>query len=99
MLSSLRYATVLSTRVHNLTVTASDDSHDGFYDELGNTLQTMPSSDEIFLIGDLTAQVDLTHTTWGGIITTYGIGKVNSSGSACLILVVILHCAGPGAVE
>ena len=75
------------------TMTYSDEGKEQFYLELSNTLDSMPKSDKLLILGDFKARVGNSLNTWPNVIGRHGIGKMNSNG-----LLLLSFCAEKGLI-
>ena len=79
-----KHATLISA--YAPTLSASDEDKGQFYEELRDTLQKVPSSDKILLLGDFNARVGANHSTWKRVLGPHGIGNCNDNGMDLLTL-------------
>ena len=73
------------------TMTYSDEEKEQFYLELSNTLDLVPKSDKLLILGDFNARVGNSCNTWPNVMGRHGIGKMNSNG-----LLLLSFCAEKG---
>ena len=83
-LANQRYATVISA--YAPTLNAEEPDKDRFYDSLDMTLQAIPRSDKIILLGDFNARVGTDYIAWDGVIGRHGLGHSNNNGIRLLTL-------------
>ena len=68
------------------TLTSTQDIKDKFYSELDEALKKIPTSEELFLLGDFNARVGAEWDSWPEVLGHFGIGKVNDNGQRLLEL-------------
>ena len=83
-LVSNRHATIISA--YAPTLTSPVETKDTFYEQLHNTLSSIPRQDKIILLGDFNARVGTNHLVWEGIIGKHGVGNINDNGLRLLNL-------------
>ena len=66
------------------TMTAETDLKDKFYSQLDDTINKIPPSDELFLLGDFNARVGDENCLWPEVLGSHGIGKMNENGQRLL---------------
>ena len=66
------------------TLSASVESNDAFYDQLEAKIKSIPTSEELFILGDFNARVGTDNTSWPRCIGQFGIGKLNRNGQRLL---------------
>ena len=71
------------------TMAFSDKTKEEFYEQLHHAIQSVPHTDNLFLLGDFNARVRSDHTTWYKVLGHHGIRKENLNGTLLLTL-----CAG-----
>lgn len=76
------HLTIIS--VYAPTLDSEDFIKDSFYDSLHSTIQNIPKSDKLVIMGDFNARVGRDHQTWKGILGPHGIGNCNSNGMSLL---------------
>uniref|UniRef100_A0A8D8R0B9 Craniofacial development protein 2 n=1 Tax=Cacopsylla melanoneura TaxID=428564 RepID=A0A8D8R0B9_9HEMI len=57
-----------------------------FYEELRNTIRTLPNNQKLVIAGDFNARVGKNNTVWRNVLGNYGIGKENENGLLLLQL-------------
>ena len=67
----------------------SDKAKEEFYEQLHHAIQSVPHTDNLFLLGDFNTRVGLYPTTWYKVLGHHGIRKENSNDTLLLTL-----CAG-----
>ncbi|KAI0212570.1 hypothetical protein LSAT2_002517, partial [Lamellibrachia satsuma] len=72
-----RYATVISA--YAPTMTNPDQAKEEFYELLGQTLQKIPSTDKVIILGDFNARVGDDSTSWPIALGKFGRDKSNSN--------------------
>lgn len=77
-----RYATVISA--YAPTMTNPDQAKEEFYELLGQTLQKIPSTDKVIILGDFNARVGDDSTSWPIALGKFGRDKSNSNGEQLL---------------
>ena len=78
-LSRGRFATVLSAYAPTLD-SSDEEKKTSFYAALRSTLQHIPRTDKLLLLGDLNARVGANHQVWQTAIGRHGVGKSNNNG-------------------
>lgn len=66
------------------TQCSPSEMKDQFYEDLNSTLDNLPSSEHLYLLGDFNARVGRDHTSWPICIGHFGIGKLNDNGQRLL---------------
>ncbi|XP_076461753.1 uncharacterized protein LOC143294207 [Babylonia areolata] len=66
------------------TLCSSAETKDKFYEEPDTTIQDIPATEQLYLLGDFTAQVASDHNSWPSCIGRFGIGKLNENGQRLL---------------
>ena len=77
-----RYATVISA--YAPTMTNPDQAKEEFYELLGQTLQKIPSTDQVIILGDFNARVGDDSMSWPIALGKFGKDKSNSNGEQLL---------------
>ena len=77
-----RFVTIIS--VYAPTMTNTDDKIEKFYADLESTLQDVPRTDKLVLLGDFNARVGTDWNTWEGVLGKHSTGKCNSNGKLLL---------------
>ena len=72
------------TSAYAPTLSASVESNDTFYDQLEAKIKSIPTSEELFILGDFNARVSTDNTSWPRCIGQFGIGKLNRNGQRLL---------------
>ena len=73
------------------TMTYSEEEKEQFYLELSNTLDSVPKSDKLLILGDFNTRVGNSCNMWPNVMGRHGIGKMNSNG-----LLLLSFCADEG---
>ena len=68
------------------TLVADEADKAAFYSLLDETLQRIPATDKVILLGDFNARVGRDHTLWNGAIGRHGIGSCNANSESLLNL-------------
>ena len=68
------------------TLSQSDEVKEQFYDQLNKTLDKIPPTDKLLLLGDFNARVGTDSEGWEGVIGKHGVGGENSNGTSLLSL-------------
>ncbi|KAI0225830.1 hypothetical protein LSAT2_023399, partial [Lamellibrachia satsuma] len=76
------YATVISA--YAPTMTNPGQAKEEFYELLGQTLQKIPSTDKVIILGDFNARVGDDSTSWPIALRKFGRDKSNSNGEQLL---------------
>ena len=77
-----RYATIISAYAQ--TMTNQDQTKEEFYELLGQTLQKIPPTDKVIILGDFNARVGDDFTSWPIALGTFRKDKSNSNGEQLL---------------
>ena len=72
--------------VYAPTLSATPDDKDEFYDRLAATISSIPSKEEVVLLGDFNARVGCDHDSWPSCLGQFGVGKMNDNGQRLLEL-------------
>ena len=70
--------------VYAPTLMASPDTKDEFYESLCATFLTVPSRDQVILLGDFNARVGCDYEGWSSCLGKFNVGKVNENGQRLL---------------
>ena len=73
------------------TMTYSEEEKEQFYLELSNTLDSVPKSDKLLILGDFNTLFGNGCNMWPNVMGRHGIGKMNSNG-----LLLLSFCAEEG---
>ena len=76
--------TIVST--YAPTLSATKDAKDDFYDKLSATISSIPSKEELIILGDFNARVGADHCSWPSSLGKFGVGKMNENGQRLLEL-------------
>ena len=66
------------------TLLAAPEVKDQFYDQLDATINRIPASEHIYLLGDFNARVGADRESWPRVLGHHGIGKLNENGQRLL---------------
>ena len=66
------------------TLSAEVDQKDQFYAQLDDTINKIPSSDDLYLLGDFNARVGAEKCLWPEVLGAHGIGRMNENGQRLL---------------
>ena len=72
--------------VYAPTLSATPDDKDEFYDRLAATISSIPSKEEVVLLGDFNARVGCNHDSRPSCLRQFGVGKMNDNGQRLLEL-------------
>ena len=81
-LAKKRFATIIS--VYAPTMTNPEDAIERFYADLESTIQAVPRTDKLVILGDFNARVGTDWNTWEGVLGRHSTGKCNSNGKLLL---------------
>ena len=68
------------------TLPSSDGAKEAFYGALNDTINSVPSSHKLLVMGDFNARVGADHSSWEDVIGKHGVGNENSNGTLLLSL-------------
>ena len=77
-IGKLRYATIVSA--YASTMTNLDQTKEELYELLDQTLQKIPPTDKVIILGDFNARVGYDFTSWLIALGNCGRDKSNSNG-------------------
>lgn len=64
------------------------DAKDEFYNKLAATISSIPSKEELVLLGDFNARVGADYNWWPSCLGQFGVGKMNDNGQRLLELCI-----------
>lgn len=79
-----KYLTLVS--IYAPTMKNDEEIKEKFYEDLRNTLDKIPRTDKLLLLGDFNARVGKEASNWPKVIGQHGTGKCNSNGLMLLTL-------------
>ena len=59
------------------TLSATPDTKDMFYENLASIFRSMPSKEQIALLGDFNTRVGANYDSWPSCLDQFGVGKMN----------------------
>ncbi|KAI8440933.1 hypothetical protein MSG28_009230 [Choristoneura fumiferana] len=68
------------------TLPSQDEDKEAFYQQLRQSLESVPKHDKVILLGDFNARVGTDYGLWNGVLGKHGVGKCNDNGSRLLSL-------------
>ena len=68
------------------TLTSSAEDKNLFYEKLDNLVCSIPSNEQLILLGDFNARVGADNESWSSCIGKFGTGKMNENGQRLLEL-------------
>ena len=66
------------------TLSSSSEAKDQFYDDLNQTLASIPTNEAIYILGDFNARVGSDHMAWPTCLGYFGRGRLNENGQRLL---------------
>ena len=72
------HATLISAYVPTLDATV--ETKEGFYTSLDSILESIPTNDQVFLLGNFNARVGKDVDLWDGVTGRHGVGNINDNG-------------------
>lgn len=72
--------------VYAPTLDASEECKDRFYEEVSRTIEKVPPTDQLYVLGDFNARVGADHHSWPACLGHFGVGKMNDNGLRLLEL-------------
>ena len=72
--------------VYAPTLSATPEDKDEFYDRLAATNSSIPSKEEVVLLGEFNARVGCDHDSWPSCLGQFGVGKMNDNDQRLLEL-------------
>lgn len=72
--------------VYASTLSTTPDAKDKFYDRLAATISSIPSKEEVVLLGNFNARVGSDHDSWPSCLGQFGVGKMNDNAQRLLEL-------------
>ena len=70
--------------VYAPTLAATQETKDEFYEKLASTVESIPSSEQLALLGDFNARVGADQDSWPSCLGPFGVGKMNENGQRLL---------------
>ena len=68
------------------TLSSSHETKDHFYNDLDDLIKSLPSTENLFLLGDFNARVGSERDAWETCIGHHGVGRINDNGQRLLEL-------------
>ena len=68
------------------TLCSTPESQDQFYEELHAAISRIPKTEQLFLLEDFNARVDVDHEAWPICLGHHGLGNMNENGQRLLEL-------------
>ena len=65
--------------VYALSLSATPDTKDMFYENLASIIRKIPSKEQVVVLGDFNARVCADHDSWTFCLGQCGVGKVNEN--------------------
>ena len=84
MKMSVGFVNIIST--YAPTLTSTPEAKDQFYEALQETLSRLPSSEDIYLLGDFNARFGTNWQAWPTCLGHFGVGRMNENGQRLLEL-------------
>ena len=81
-LQNKKHATLIS--VYAPTLQADPEDKDKFYADLRSLVQSTPTDDKVFILGDFNARVGRDTEAWKGVLGKHGVGNCNDNGRLLL---------------
>ena len=72
--------------VYAPTLTSTPDAKDEFYESLATTISSIPSKEQLILLGEFNARVGADHDSWPSCLGQFGVGRMNENGQRLLEL-------------
>ena len=72
--------------VYAPTLTSTPNAKDEFYESLATTISSIPSKEQLILLGDFNARVCADHDSWPSCLGQFGVGRMNENGQRLLEL-------------
>ena len=63
--------------VYAPTLTSTPDAKDEFYESLATTISSIPSKEQLILLGDFNIRVGADHDSWPSCLGQLGVGRMN----------------------
>lgn len=70
--------------VYAPTLSAMSEAKDEFYENLAAIIRSVPSKEQLVLLGDFNARVGADHDSWPSCLGQFGVGKMNENGQRLL---------------
>jgi len=72
--------------VYAPTLSSTPEAKDEFYENLSSTIMSIPSTEQLVLLGDFNARVGADKDSWPSCLGPFGVGKLNENGQRLLEL-------------
>ncbi|KAM9365333.1 craniofacial development protein 2-like [Pholidichthys leucotaenia] len=66
------------------TLSSTPDTKDEFYKKLASIIASVPSKEQLVLLGDINARVGADHDSWPSCLGQFSVGKMNENGQRLL---------------
>ena len=76
--SRIRYLTIISA--YSPTLTSPDDAKEHFYEQFDQVTRSTPPRYKRVILGDFNARVGRDYSSWEGVLSRHGVGKINDNG-------------------
>ena len=72
--------------VYAPTLSSTPDAKDEFYENLAATISSIPSKEQLVLLGDFNARLGADRDSWPSCLGQFGVGRMNENGQRLLEL-------------